>query len=833
MNKIKKAVNCRAVILLIALAAITQLGSFSTEAVAQEGLLNKLLAPGPLIEAHKELEHKDCLECHTTAEGVPNSNCLECHKEIKASIDRKQSFHGKRKKACHECHPDHKGRKSNTMKVDEKTFDHKKTSYPLVGKHKKIKCVKCHTEKRTKKAVRKNETRWFGKERSCLECHKSDDIHFFKDKFKNSECSECHSQESWKKKIKFDHLKDGGYRLKGDHAKLKCKKCHIPNGKKSAKYKWPKFSQKRCLSCHKDNHKTNLSPKYQGGKCDKCHKQTEWKIRKFSHNLTGFDLKGKHSRVGCVKCHKQTTTKSKKNYKWRGLKNKCLDCHKDYHAFATQTSKRFGPLGKCDRCHTNESFKKNVDFNHSLDTRFKLDGQHSKKNKCIDCHVAAVGQNKKRPKKRIYRWRQLDTKTCETCHKSPHKKTFPPKLLRKKCTECHLTTGWKKVRKGKGFSHDATRFPLVGKHQKVKCDTCHIRGKKQVFKFPFAERQFCQNCHKNVHKKQFDKKFSSKSCAECHTPRGFTKRKPFNHNKTKFKLTGQHAKIKNKCSLCHIKTRSYLPTKPRKRAGQYLFAKNPKKLCESCHESPHDKQFDEKFGFMPCLNCHTTTSFSKRKKFDHRQTRFEIKGAHTKVKCAKCHVPTKKWLTRKPPKKAGRYLFPSLMRKDCNTCHKDPHRGSFGTKCSQCHSEKKWKSTRDFHKDFTLSGIHYTLQCEECHVDNRRLGGMSSECLVCHQKDDVHNATLPNCSECHRQNFWESTKFDHSLTLFPLRGAHRVQECSSCHANGRYTGRPAECESCHTSDRLNVTSPDHSGASFNQCVNCHKNQFSFKSVVSP
>src|SRR4051812_12799246 len=46
---------------------------------ASEGLLNKLLAPGQLIEGHKNLEHSRCLDCHEPRKGVPDSKCLKCH----------------------------------------------------------------------------------------------------------------------------------------------------------------------------------------------------------------------------------------------------------------------------------------------------------------------------------------------------------------------------------------------------------------------------------------------------------------------------------------------------------------------------------------------------------------------------------------------------------------------------------------------------------------------------------------------------------------------------------------------------------------------------------
>lgn len=47
-----------------------------------EGVLNQLLAPGPLMYGHENLEHKQCLKCHEVAGGIPDKNCLKCHKEI-------------------------------------------------------------------------------------------------------------------------------------------------------------------------------------------------------------------------------------------------------------------------------------------------------------------------------------------------------------------------------------------------------------------------------------------------------------------------------------------------------------------------------------------------------------------------------------------------------------------------------------------------------------------------------------------------------------------------------------------------------------------------------
>ncbi|MCX6130947.1 MAG: hypothetical protein NTX25_18055 [Proteobacteria bacterium] len=57
-----------------------------------EGLLNQLLAPGPLILGHEKLEHTDCLKSHEAAGGVPNKLCLDCHKEIRRDVIRPASI---------------------------------------------------------------------------------------------------------------------------------------------------------------------------------------------------------------------------------------------------------------------------------------------------------------------------------------------------------------------------------------------------------------------------------------------------------------------------------------------------------------------------------------------------------------------------------------------------------------------------------------------------------------------------------------------------------------------------------------------------------------------
>jgi hypothetical protein len=562
---------------------------------ASEGLLNKLLAPGPLIEGHKDLERSRCLECHTPRLGVPDSKCLVCHDLIKAEVLTKTGFHGLSTKTCIQCHSDHKGREFDSTKVDQKTFDHKLTGFPLEGKHASLNCTDCHTEKRKEvtklsQLPRPNDPYYLGLKSSCVSCHAKDDVHFFQGKFAKKDCSECHGVIGWKPAKNFDHDTQTQYPITGRHLTVSCEKCHV---------------------------------------------------------------------------------------------------------------------------------------------------------------VVADSQ----PKARIYQWPDLTTKTCENCHTSPHKKTFSPALLEKHCTECHTDQGWHVIlqsgQSGHHFEHSATRFPLTGAHSSLNCKECHLVAGSEVYKFSHLKEGFCIDCHQNVHLRQFEAPFSAQTCTQCHTTQSFEKRLPFDHDTTDFKLAGKHSGLD--CTKCHTPTPELFPL---------LLA--PRGTPRAVH------------------------SMSK-------------------------------------------YIFASKAQQFCVDCHTDPHKGANGTSCMQCHNEQSWKGgAASFHQNFQLTGVHYTLQCNECHVGSRKLEGQSQNCVLCHEKDDIHGRMLPNCQTCHEQQFWEATKFKHSMTNFPLLGAHRTIDCNACHANNIYKGLPSTCNICHIKDALSFTGqPNHQLLLGISCSNCH-NQFSFR-----
>ncbi len=731
----------------------TEVSAFSMNKEKREGLLNKLLAPGPLILGHDDLEKKDCLKCHTMGAGIPDAKCIACHKEIETSLKNPTSLHSKNKTTgCYKCHPDHKGREYDSVIIDQKTFDHKQTSFALEGKHQKIDCNKCHTQKREKKASRQEDPSYLGlKNQGCIKCHEKEDKHHFTGEFAKKDCDSCHNQLSWKNNINFDH------------------------------------------------------------------------------NDTKFKLIGKHNTIECIKCHVNKNTPTKDLYfVWSlATKSKCLDCHadKDVHFFkqADLSASDRKRLEKCQSCHNENDWKKDINFDHNLDTKWKIRGKH-KEVTCKKCHLS---QNVP-----IYFFPKLLTDNCKVCHKDPHIGKFKGKNAQAKCTNCHTEEDWNKIRKDFGtFNHDLdTPFILDGAHKKINCNDCHKKDpfdKQQVFHFENERLQFCISCHKNIHDNKLHDTFLEKSCAYCHNTTTFKSAPNFDHNKSRFKIDGAHKKIERECKKCHPSENPKLPSHPTKNHALFIYKNSDDNFCVTCHGNQHLNQF-KTLASHKCTECHSTETFEKLKQFDHSLTNFPLREKHNKTSCGKCHEKLSTFYPRPYETHPKRnYHFSYISSDKCISCHKDKHNGEFGKLCLPCHNETSFKKANDYHKNFMLSGVHFTLQCKECHLDDRLLAGISDNCQVCHTKDDVHAGQLYQCDECHSQFFWEVTNFRHTQTNFPLMGMHRTLECDECHPSGRFDGIHTDCINCHQKEKATALFPNHALDGFEECGECH-NQFSFE-----
>lgn len=563
---------------------------------------------------------------------------------------------------------------------------------------------------------------------------------------------------------------------------------------------------------------------------------------------------------------------------------KCLECHKEiaqhlsanrgYHARLAMKN----PSGKdCVRCHLEHNGldfslihwePSQKQFDHKL-TGYALEGKHAGI-ACAQCHTPKNIQSSDRP---LIKYKDLGksflglSPDCLTCHADPHKGQ-----LGNDCQRCHNVNDWKVA---KNFDHSKTRYPLTGLHIQVACEKCHkpdVPGGQTRFRgLRFAA---CIDCHLDPHKGEFKQR-----CEACHTTAGWKKFLPgnaFDHSKTKYPLLGEHLKVK--CAACHVNDDFKTPL---------AFAN-----CTDCHKDIHKGQFASREKKGECSECHTVDGW-KPSLFgvkEHATSRYPLEGKHSKVECAKCHLP------------AGEATLYKVKFANCMDCHKDVHAGQFAAapynnRCEACHT------VQDFHRvlftiakhketKFPLTGAHIAVPCSDCHkvgITHAADKVMpfhfeDRSCTACHA--DPHHGefrermaakradgTAVGCEACHTTVKWkELNRFDHSKTKFPLIGAHRGVACGDCHRPpalettlknvdfraaskqclgchqdphaGQFATRKdaADCSGCHDSARWKPSRFDHDkatrfslqGAHRNvPCGDCHKltRQIDGKSVL--
>ncbi len=339
----------------------------------------------------------------------------------------------------------------------------------------------------------------------------------------------------------------------------------------------------------------------------------------------------------------------------------------------------------------------------------------------------------------------------------------------------------------KQFDHALSDFSLRGKHQKTECAKCHIAGKKYR-----SAAHDCDGCHKkdDVHKGALGAK-----CESCHSE-GNWKEAKFDHDTSRFPLTGKHADVK--CAECH-------------KSNKYREAP---RTCVGCHrkdddQKGHKSQFGEK-----CESCHTTRLW-KSSTFNHEaDAKYALRGKHGSTKCVSCHT--------------GKLYQAVKLSQECFACHRkdDKHNESLGKNCGACHTEKNWKDSPKFDhakSTFPLLGKHAKTECKECHK-SAMFKEAPSECIACHRKDDKHKANLgEKCGECHVEKDWKTTegRFSHDRTKFLLRNAHArsTVKCEACHKDlSQFRQTPRDCLNCHGKD------DKHEGQQGKQCEKCHNDR---------
>lgn len=283
-------------------------------------------------------------------------------------------------------------------------------------------------------------------------------------------------------------------------------------------------------------------------------------------------------------------------------------------------------------------------------------------------------------------------------------------------------------------------------------------------------------------------------------------------------LSAAHAHLEGMagCTQCHtigkaLSNENCLNCHPeigiRIREKRGLHASFGQKECVDCHKEHHGRSFD-------------LIRFD-RNAFQHSQTGYPLEGKHAIVKCEQCHTKGKiaahDIQRLSDQRKAKTFLGLGI---DCLSCHRDEHRGQLNNDCRKCHGMEAWKPAEKFSHAaaaFTLTGAHETVPCQKCHTKKLANGSVTqyvridhSSCRSCHA--DIHKGKFrQECAQCHSTASWHSVKssaFDHSATLFPLKGKHRELKCTQCH--------PKDPKERNPSGAFGFTI-----VKFSECVNCH------------
>jgi hypothetical protein len=525
---------------------------------------------------------------------------------------------------CAVCH--------NTISWTTASFDHSATGFPLTNGHANVPCVSCHINNNYTLTTAPNDCGNSG-------CHlttwqqTNNPVHSTAgSQFATSNCAVCHNTVSWTT-TSFDHNATG-FALTGTHMSptpTPCASCHVSNNyllKSADCYgcHQPDFQRTTTMGGNVPNHVTAGFPTT-AAQCASCHPITTWAAGVFDHSTTGFPLTNSHATVACASCH------TGNNYSLMIAPNDCGNsgCHlttwnQTNNPVHSTAGSQFA-ASNCAVCHSTVSWT-TAAFDHSS-TGFALTGMHVSPSPtpCASCHLnnnyllksaACYGCH-------IVEWQS----TATIGNNVPNHITagFP-----QDCSICHSTLNWT----GSTFNHSSTGFALTGLHVSpvpTPCISCHISNNYAL------TSAACYACHILAWQStatiggSVPNHIASgypQSCESCHTTTSWLGA-VFNHNATRFPLTGAHTTVA--CTLCH------------------LTATPPPLDCYSCHTVawqstanlggmvPNHLAADAAAALITtnCITCHNTTSWLGAT-FTHSW--FNVNHGNAGGVCSACHLNT-------------------------------------------------------------------------------------------------------------------------------------------------------------------------------------------------
>jgi hypothetical protein len=214
----------------------------------------------PLLDRHKEVA---CAACH---EGGDFSrpiarNCAACHRDVHA---------GRMGQRCDRCH--------QPTSFKEAAFDvaaHRRTGFPLTGRHASLPCEECHGNRRDRSFARPIV--------DCFGCHQSDyektaldpqALNHITAGFP-TDCRSCHGP--WRFYPGKFAAHDACFAINsGPHAGISCRKCHttsIPTYVAGQPMTCTATPAPDCISCHScASHPTVAGFQCSDPRCYECHR---------------------------------------------------------------------------------------------------------------------------------------------------------------------------------------------------------------------------------------------------------------------------------------------------------------------------------------------------------------------------------------------------------------------------------------------------------------------------------------------------------------------------------------------------------------------------------
>jgi hypothetical protein len=523
-----------------------------------------------------------------------------------------------------------------------------------------------------------------------------------------------------------------------------------------------------CFGCHSEDYTATTNPNHAAANfptdCESCHGQDAWIPSSFDHNAF-YPITGAHIPIenDCNACH---------NGDYQNTPNTCAGCHTDdYNSSINPNHQALGIPTDCESCHSTEPDWMPATFDIH-DDYYVLNGAHAAiANDCATCHNGDYNNT---------------PNTCFDCHSEDYNQTTNPNHATASfptdCQSCHTEDAWIPS----SFDHDAF-YPIVGAHTAIAndCAACHNGDYQNT-------PNTCFGCHSEDYTATTNPNHATANfptdCESCHGQDAWIP-SSFDHN-TFYPITGAHIPIENDCNACHN--------------GDY---QNTPNTCAGCHTDDYNSSVNPNHQTLgiptDCESCHTTEPDWMPASFAIHNNYYVLNGAHAAIAndCATCHN--------------GDY---NNTPNTCFGCHSEDYNqttnpnhaaASFPTDCQSCHSEDAWIPSGFNHDAFyPIVGAHSAIanDCNACH--NGDYQNTPNTCFGCHSDDynqtnnpNHANAGYPtNCEECHSQNAWVPSTFDHDGMYFPIY-------------SGRHEGEWNQCSECHT------TAGNFSAFS---CIDCHE-----------